>query len=95
MSVCLCIFIYSTHWLLNHSITNYTTFENNINLSYKLHVIVMYVQVEELQREKSLILNGKMPVEDAPVELANHPVFKIALETNKTLKKKREMVMNV
>lgn len=47
----------------------------------------------EVEREKHLILEGKMPVEEAPEELANHPVFKITQMTNKILEEKRKEVI--
>lgn len=45
-----------------------------------------------MEREKHLILEGKMAVEEAPEELANHPVFKITQMTNKILDEKRQKV---
>ncbi|XP_054285309.1 uncharacterized protein LOC129001878 isoform X1 [Macrosteles quadrilineatus] len=46
-------------------------------------------EVGEVEREKHLILEGKMAVEEAPEELANHPVFKITQMTNKILEERR------
>lgn len=46
-----------------------------------------------MEREKHLILEGKMAVEEAPEELANHPVFKITQMTNKILDEKRQKVL--
>lgn len=48
----------------------------------------------EVEREKHLILEGKMAVEEAPEELANHPVFKITQMTNKILDEKRQKVLS-
>ncbi|XP_046677362.1 uncharacterized protein LOC124365426 [Homalodisca vitripennis] len=47
-------------------------------------------EVGEVEREKHLILEGKMAVEEAPEELANHPVFKITQMTNKILEERRQ-----
>lgn len=47
-----------------------------------------------MEREKHLILEGKMAVEEAPEELANHPVFKITQMTNKILDEKRQKVLS-
>lgn len=46
----------------------------------------------EVDREKKLILNGKMAVEDGPAELANHPGFKITQFTKKILEERRMKV---
>ncbi|PSN41529.1 hypothetical protein C0J52_17854 [Blattella germanica] len=36
------------------------------------------MNLEEMERQKKLILEGKVPVEEAPEELMEHPVFKVA-----------------
>lgn len=35
-------------------------------------------QVDELEREKKLILDGRMSLDEAPRELVDHPVFQIS-----------------
>ena len=50
------------------------------------------LQIGEVEREKRLILEGKMAVEEAPAELANHPVFKITQLTNEILEERRKKV---
>ncbi|XP_067002327.1 uncharacterized protein [Anabrus simplex] len=44
---------------------------------------------EEFEREKQLILDGKLPLECAGKELANHPVFKISKITSQIIEKRR------
>lgn len=34
--------------------------------------------MDELEREKKLILDGRMSLEEAPKELIDHPVFQIS-----------------
>lgn len=48
---------------------------------------------DEVEREKRLILSGRMPIEDAPAELEDHPVFRITQFTRKILQEKREKAM--
>ncbi|KAI5704697.1 hypothetical protein M8J75_007969 [Diaphorina citri] len=43
----------------------------------------------EIDRQKKLILDGKMPFSDAPSELTNHPVFKITQITHQMLDEKK------
>jgi hypothetical protein len=49
-------------------------------------------QAEEVEREKKLILEGKIPVEEASKELMKHPVFKISKLTKKIIEEKRTKV---
>ncbi|XP_039280685.1 uncharacterized protein LOC111056609 [Nilaparvata lugens] len=46
-------------------------------------------EADEVEREKRLILEGKMGVEEAPEALADHPVFRITQLTNKMLQDRR------
>ncbi|CAG2059227.1 unnamed protein product, partial [Timema podura] len=48
--------------------------------SYHAFVVM---QAEEVEREKRLILQGKIPMEEAPKELADHPVLLISQITKK------------
>jgi hypothetical protein len=50
------------------------------------------LQAEEVEREKKLILEGKIPVEEASKELMEHPVFKISKLTKKIIEEKRTKV---
>lgn len=61
-------------------------FLNNIILSW------FCSQAEEVEREKKLILEGKIPIEAAPKELKNHPVCKINQITKKILEDKKVKV---
>uniref|UniRef100_A0A1B6KYD6 Uncharacterized protein n=1 Tax=Graphocephala atropunctata TaxID=36148 RepID=A0A1B6KYD6_9HEMI len=47
-------------------------------------------EIAEVEREKRLILEGKMPVEEAPQALSNHPVFQIAQLAKKILEQRRK-----
>jgi hypothetical protein len=49
-------------------------------------------QAEEVEREKKLILEGKIPVEEASKELMEHPEFKISQLTRKIIEEKRTKV---
>lgn len=49
------------------------------------------LQLWELEREKKLILEGKMGVDDAPY-IADHPVFKVSKMINSILDEKKEKV---
>lgn len=51
-----------------------------------------FFQAEEVEREKKLILEGKIPIEAAPKELKNHPVCKINQITKKILEEKKVKV---
>lgn len=46
-------------------------------------------EAQEVEREKILILEGKIPVEEASKELMEHPVFKISQLTKKIIEEKR------
>lgn len=43
----------------------------------------------EMDREKRLILEGEMPLEKAPKELSNHPVFRITLLATRMIEEMR------
>jgi hypothetical protein len=49
-------------------------------------------QAEEVEREKKLILEGKIPVEEASKELKNHPVFRISELTKEMIEGKKTKV---
>jgi hypothetical protein len=46
------------------------------------------LQAEEVERQKQLILEGKIPVEKASKELMQHPVLKISQLTKKIIGEK-------
>lgn len=46
-------------------------------------------ELAEVEREKRLILAGRMPMDDAPAELADHPVFKVTQLANKILEERK------
>jgi hypothetical protein len=46
------------------------------------------LQAEEIQRERKLILDGKLPVNEKCKEMMEHPVFKVSQLRKKSLKKK-------
>jgi hypothetical protein len=50
------------------------------------------LQAEEVEREKKLILEGKIPVEEASKELMKHPVFEISKLTKKIIEQQRTKV---
>jgi hypothetical protein len=52
----------------------------------------MTSQAEEVEREKKLILEGKIPVEGASKELMNHPVFRISQLTKGMIEGKKTKV---
>ncbi|XP_023702358.1 uncharacterized protein LOC111861758 [Cryptotermes secundus] len=49
-------------------------------------------EAAEVEREKKLILEGKIPVEEASKELMKHPVFEISKLTKKIIEEKRTKV---
>jgi hypothetical protein len=59
------------------------------------HITALNLQAEELEREKSLILAGKMPVKEASKELMEHPVFKISQLTKSIVEEKERKVSGV
>lgn len=61
-----------------------------IRISYDVSTMNC-LQLWELEREKKLILEGKMGVEDAPY-IADHPVFKVSKMINSILDEKKEKV---
>ncbi|KAG8325974.1 hypothetical protein J6590_054187 [Homalodisca vitripennis] len=46
-------------------------------------------EIAEVEREKRLILEGKMPIEEAPEALSNHPVFQITQKANQILEERK------
>lgn len=64
----------------------------NLYCKFFFHFILFPVfQLSELEREKRLILEGKMGVEDAPY-IANHPVFKVSKMANSIFEDRRKKV---
>jgi hypothetical protein len=53
------------------------------------------LQAEEVERENKLILEGKIPAEEASTELMQHPVFKISQLTKKIIEDKKAKVSAV
>jgi len=53
------------------------------------------LQAEEVEREKTLVLAGKMPVNEASMELMEHPVFKISQLTKSIIQEKERKVSGV
>lgn len=53
------------------------------------------LQAEEVERQKQLILEGKIPVEKASKELMQHPVLKISQLTKKIIGEKGAKVSAV
>ncbi|KAK9686465.1 hypothetical protein QE152_g37174 [Popillia japonica] len=49
-------------------------------------------QAEEMERVKNLVLIGKIPLEHAPPEMANHPVMLIEMYCNKLIDERRAKV---
>ncbi|KAI4466163.1 cuticle protein [Holotrichia oblita] len=49
-------------------------------------------QAEEMERVKNLVLIGKIPLEHAPPEMANHPVMLIEMYCNKLISERRAKV---
>jgi hypothetical protein len=52
-------------------------------------------QLEEQERVKNLVLSGKIPLEQAPPEMANHPVMLIDQTCKKILAERRAKTMKV
>jgi len=48
-----------------------------------------------VEREKTLVLAGKMPVNEASMELMEHPVFKISQLTKSIIQEKERKVSGV
>ncbi|KAJ9573987.1 hypothetical protein L9F63_008645, partial [Diploptera punctata] len=46
-------------------------------------------EAEEVEREKKLILEGKLPLEEASQQLMDHPVFQVSRLTKKIIEEKR------
>ncbi|KAJ4449384.1 hypothetical protein ANN_00783 [Periplaneta americana] len=46
-------------------------------------------EAEKVEREKKLVLEGKIPVEEASKELMNHPVFRISRLTKTIIEEKK------
>lgn len=49
-------------------------------------------QTEEMERVKNLVLIGKIPLENAPPEMANHPVMLIEMYCNKLIAERRAKI---
>ncbi|GJQ67217.1 hypothetical protein Trydic_g8123 [Trypoxylus dichotomus] len=49
-------------------------------------------QAEEMERVKNLVLIGKIPLENAPPEMANHPVMLIEMYCNKLIAERRAKI---
>uniref|UniRef100_A0A1B6DSZ3 Uncharacterized protein n=3 Tax=Clastoptera arizonana TaxID=38151 RepID=A0A1B6DSZ3_9HEMI len=47
------------------------------------------IELQEVEREKRLILDGKMSLEDAPAELSRHPVFRVTQQVRKILDERK------
>lgn len=63
-----------------------------------LYVIVLlknFFQAEEMERVKNLVLTGKIPLDQAPVEMANHPVMLIEMYCRKLIAERRAKVQNL
>jgi hypothetical protein len=56
------------------------------------HTTALNLQAEEVEREKKLILEGKIPVKEASKELKEHPVFKISQLTKHIIEEKKAKV---
>jgi hypothetical protein len=61
----------------------------------RAHQTALNLQAEEVEREKSLILAGKMPAKEASKELMEHPVFKISQLTRSIIEEKERKVSGV
>jgi hypothetical protein len=59
------------------------------------HIIALNLQAEEVEREKKLILEGKIPVKEASKELLEHPVFKITQLTKDIIEEQKAKVSAV
>jgi hypothetical protein len=56
------------------------------------HFAALNLQAEEVERERTLILEGKIPVKEASKELMEHPVFKISQLTRNIIEEKERKV---
>jgi hypothetical protein len=63
--------------------------------SISSHITALNLQVEEVEREKTLVLAGKIPVKEASKELMEHPVFKISQLTKTIIEEKERKVSGV
>ncbi|KAF2879553.1 hypothetical protein ILUMI_26619 [Ignelater luminosus] len=52
----------------------------------------MRIEVEEMERVKNLVLTGKIPLDQAPPEMANHPVRLIELYCQKLIAERRAKI---
>jgi hypothetical protein len=59
------------------------------------HITALNLQAEEVEREKTLVLTGKLPVKEASKELMEHPVFKISQITKTIIEEKERKVSGV
>jgi len=59
------------------------------------HKTAFNLQAEEVEREKTLVLAGKIPVQEASKELMEHPVFKISQLTKSIIQEKERKVSGV
>ena len=59
------------------------------------HITALHLQAEEVEREKTLVLAGKMPVKEASKELMEHPVFKMSQLTKSIIEEKERKVSGV
>jgi hypothetical protein len=56
------------------------------------HITALNLQAEEMEREKKLIIEGKIPVQEASKELMEHPIFKISKLTRNIIEEKKPKV---
>lgn len=59
------------------------------------HINAFNLQAEEVEREKTLVLAGKIPVKEASKELMEHPVFKMSQLTKSIIEEKGRKVSGV
>jgi hypothetical protein len=59
------------------------------------HITALNLQAEEVEREKTLVLAGKIPVKEASKELMEHPVFKMSQLTKTIIEEKERKVSGV
>lgn len=60
-----------------------------------VHITALNLQAEEVEREKTLVLAGKIPVKEVSKELMEHPVFKISQLTKTIIEEKERKVSGV
>lgn len=59
---------------------------------FSVHITALNLQAEEVEREKALVLAGKIPVKEASKELLEHPVFKVSQLTKSIIEEKERKV---